>query len=426
MLDMIEYKDDKMRRIVPDPRLFTDEDKAVSYREGYTYLCRCAPEKELRYRFAKDLRFYPMRKGDVASEHDPSCPFSDQYEKNAAKESPIASKDELTGETKVSVFENILRPLSSYESPDTNEERGSGEKRDPDINRMRYISIIKGINLELSLKQATSFNKKIRSFYEVNRWLFMRSKEVYLDNRNEDVAINPDGNVKFIYERLEDITACTRDSKGVVREISLKELSYDAKAFNKETGPDSFKHNVVTSFVDKDGKAHTRRIFATKAAVRSAIRAAVRSAGKAAEHAYIKTEGGAVIAIGYEYDFEYKDDMGMPKTVRRLGRLYLLNVSSYGFACDDGHGALLQEVCFQIAKEADDVRFYLSSSEGDVYGVIIVDGCPLKAFIRIKGRRGPSENSSDREIKWDPDNEDRDTLKAKVCETVSEMREMAG
>lgn len=335
---MIELKDGVMTRVVPDPRLLSDKEKEKA--REYEYVCSC--NRELKYRFGKDLRFYPL-KNEYASMHKDYCIFSEVYQKRHL----------LT-------IENILKPLSNSESSGGGESESSGGKSD----RMRVLEHIKELNYATSAKQASSFTKKVRSFYEFSRWVFMGAKEVMI---GEDLSLNP-GTPRFFYEKYKGVRAYEGD----------KLLSSPADMVGKNLN----RCNLITTYPDKNGKICEKKWLVTRAAMKSALKNYFK------KHEDI---GENVIATGYEYDLE---DRISGRIKKRVGRLWLFDTSKDGIYVESAEEAECHDYMSDYARSHSNIRYYAQ----DKGGVILLDNTPVKCVIGIGGH--PKRDDGDLFFMW--------------------------
>ncbi|MCR5237653.1 MAG: hypothetical protein K6E34_10680, partial [Lachnospiraceae bacterium] len=228
MIEMGEYRDGAFIRLVRDPRLFSEDDKRYARDAGCEYVCRCSPGRDLRYRFSKDLRLYPVHPNVIASKHAKTCPFSDKYE-NALANRPAFEVDAETGRTVAFISENIERPVTDNTPLPPRKKAfadSDGVKKQP----LGMAELMRTVSMELSVRQAESFNPKDRTIYEMNRWIYMYSKEIELERLSCRLNDSSNENIRFFCERLSGLSFLTKDSYGV-SEKELSTFNYNLGSF---------------------------------------------------------------------------------------------------------------------------------------------------------------------------------------------------
>ena len=419
MISMTEYKDGTALRTVTDPRLFEKKEKEQAYEQHLEYVCRCRPEKDLRYKFSKDFKLYPVKKGEIAGVHSDNCPFSDQYEKNISKKATVPRNKE-TGELSAAVVENIAIPLSkSYQAKNsqTSNKEEDPEPREAD-GRVRVVRLIKELNLEISQRQAQSFNKKVRNLYEFNRWLFVKAKEVPLEGRNM-MLNDPDTGVRFIYEQMIDLCAFVKD--GEEKEYRLSKADYDAKRFYESIKSGCYKCSLITGYKDKNGEYRTRTMYVSNPAMLSSLKEYIKPYGKDTDRIPLKLKDGHVIATGYDYDMEYKDKTGLTKHTRKIGRLWFITVSKRGIYARNNDEAQIHEAALSLMENNKDIRYYVQSIDSP-YGLLSVDGHANTAIISLEEERRSAKAAGDISVVYNPEEEDIEGFKKRLDNAVETLR----
>lgn len=419
MISMLEEKNGEVLRVVSDPRVFDKNDKIFARDNGYEYVCRCMPEKNLRYRFAKDLRFYPTSKGDIAGEHSKACPFSDQYKEGQNKGRDVP-RDKTTGEIKTGVIENVAIPLSSSSDSTSSTGKSTDEEVSEGDGRVRVVRLIKELNFEISQKQAQARYRTIREISDYNRWVFVKAKEVPLEGRNM-MLNDPDTGVKFIYEIASDFTATVKDGSGTPKEYRLSEMDYNAVAFYEAIRHSGYKCGMDTLYTGKDGKIHKRTLYLSHPALKSALKGYIKEHGKGEEAVTLKFDAGYIIGTGYEYDFPYKDPTGLIKHSRKIGRLWLITVSKRGIYSQTEDEADMHEAALSVAKKTKGSGYYVQSIQSP-YGIFTIDGCTSIIIIALNTEKRAIKGSDDISLSYTPDEESIAEFTEKLNKAVTELK----
>ena len=403
MIEMTEYNGSKMTRIVADPRLFEKADKETARQRGLEYVCRCMPDKDLRYKFSKDLKLYPTR-NTTASEHAPYCVFSDQYEKNQQAKKTVIPRNIETGELKAAVFEDITKPLSRSSESNSQTSTLHSEEEGEGKGRTRMLRLIKDLNLEVSQRQAQAFNRKIRNIYDYNRWVFQRAKETPIEGRG--IMMNdPDSGIKFVYEIFIDAAATVKNTDGESKEYILSEMNYDAAAFCNVIKGNGYKCYIQTTYKGKAGEDVVRKIYCTLPALTSGLKTFIRECGSE-DRAYLHAENGYIIATGYDYEMAYKDRSGGTHQTRKIGRLWFFITSSYGTYVKDSSGADMANTLFMLIYGMEDVRCYITDAD-EPCAIVTADGCPVKLVVGYGKERRGMINGGDLSLVYDPADRER-------------------